>query len=66
MTPFVTKLESRKGSGDHMRDKTMKRRLMKTVLYAACALSPLAVVPAGPALAQSVTAPRGEIVLSIG
>jgi pilus assembly protein CpaC len=44
----------------------MNRRLMKTVLSAACALSPLAAVPAGPALAQSVTSPRSEIVLSIG
>ena len=44
----------------------MKRRLLKTVLTAACALSPLAAVPAGTALAQTVTAPRGEIVLSIG
>ena len=44
----------------------MKPRLFKTVLSAACALSPLAAVPAGPALAQSVTTPRGEIVLSIG
>jgi pilus assembly protein CpaC len=44
----------------------MKRRLLKTVLCAACALSPLAAVPAGPALAQAVTAPRSEIVLSIG
>lgn len=49
-----------------MRDKTMNRRLMKTVLSAACALAPLAAVPAGPALAQAVTAPRGEIVLSLG
>ena len=44
----------------------MKRRLFKTVLYAACALSPLAAVPAGQAFAQAVTAPRSEIVLSIG
>ena len=44
----------------------MNRRLLKTVLTTACALSPLAAVPAGPALAQSVTAPRSEIVLSIG
>jgi pilus assembly protein CpaC len=44
----------------------MKRRLLKTVLTAACALAPLAAVPAGPALAQAVTAPKGEIVLSIG
>jgi len=66
MTAFVTTPESRIGSGDHMRDQTMKPRLFKTVLCAACALSPLAAVPAGPALAQTVTAPRGEIVLSIG
>jgi pilus assembly protein CpaC len=44
----------------------MNRRLIKTVLTAACALSPLAAVPAGPALGQSITAPRGEIVLSLG
>jgi len=44
----------------------MKRRLLKTVLTAACALSPLAAVPAEPALAQAITPPRGEIVLSIG
>ena len=66
MTPFVTTPESRERSGDHMRDQTMNRRLFKTVLSAACALAPLAALPAGPALAQAVTAPRGEIVLSIG
>jgi pilus assembly protein CpaC len=44
----------------------MNRRLLKTVLTTACALSPLAAVSAGPALAQAVTAPRGEIVLSLG
>ena len=66
MTPFVTIPESRHQSGDHMRDQTMNRRLFKTVLSAACALAPLAALPAGPALAQAVTAPRGEIVLSIG
>jgi pilus assembly protein CpaC len=66
MNPFVTAPEGRNQRGNHMRDKTMKPRLFKTVLSAACALSPLAAVPAGPALAQSVTAPRGEIVLSIG
>ena len=43
----------------------MKRRLI-TVLTAACALSPLAAVPAGPALAQAVVSPAQEIVLSIG
>ena len=49
-----------------MRGKIMNRRLMKTALSAACALSPLVAIPAGPASAQSVTAPRSEIVLSIG
>jgi len=44
----------------------MNRRLIKTVLTAACALSPLVAVSAGPALGQSITAPRGEIVLSLG
>ena len=44
----------------------MNRRLIKTVLTAACALAPLAAVPAGPAFGQAVTAPRGEIVLSLG
>jgi len=49
-----------------MRGKIMNRRLMKTALSAACALSPLVAIPAGPASAQSVTAPRSEIVLSLG
>jgi len=44
----------------------MNRRLIKTVLTAACALSPLATLPSGPALAQTVIAPTQEIVLSIG
>jgi pilus assembly protein CpaC len=44
----------------------MKSRLTKTVLIAACALAPLAAVPAGPALAQAVTSPSQDIVLSIG
>jgi len=44
----------------------MNPRLFKTVLSAACALAPLTAVPAGPLQAQSVTAPRSEIVLSIG
>jgi pilus assembly protein CpaC len=36
------------------------------MLTAACALTPLAAVPAGPAQAQSVTSPAQDIVLSIG
>jgi pilus assembly protein CpaC len=44
----------------------MNSRLLKSVLTAACALAPLAVVPAGPVLAQSVTRPAQDLVLSIG
>lgn len=44
----------------------MKRRLSKTVLTLACALTPLAAVPAGQAVAQAITSPSQEIVLSIG
>jgi len=44
----------------------MKSRLTKTLLTAACALVPLAAVPAGPALAQAVINPSQDIVLSIG
>ncbi len=44
----------------------MKSRVMKTVLCAACALAPLAAVPAGQALAQAVISPAQDIALSIG
>lgn len=46
--------------------KTMKSRLFKTVLSAACALAPLAAVPAGPANAQTSVSPAQDVVLSIG
>jgi len=46
--------------------KTMKSRLFKTVLSAACALAPLAAVPAGTANAQTSVSPAQDIVLSIG
>ena len=48
------------------RGKTMKSRLLKSALIAACALAPLSGMPGGPALAQSVVAPGQTIVLSIG
>ena len=35
----------------------MQSRLIKTVLASACALAPLAMLPAAPALAQSTVAP---------
>ncbi len=44
----------------------MKSRLIKTVLTAACAVAPLAAVPAGTAQAQTVASPAQDIVLSIG
>jgi pilus assembly protein CpaC len=44
----------------------MKSRVMKTVLCAACALAPLAAVPAGQAVAQTVISPAQDIALSIG
>lgn len=43
----------------------MTSRLIKTVLSAACALAPLAMLPASPAQAQTVS-PAQDIVLSIG
>jgi pilus assembly protein CpaC len=49
-----------------MRGKTMNSRLLKSALIAACALAPLASVPAGPAMAQAVVSPAQDIVLSIG
>lgn len=48
------------------RGKTMQSRLYKTVLTAACALAPLAIVPAGAANAQSIVSPSQQLVLSIG
>ncbi|MEO6152180.1 MAG: type II and III secretion system protein family protein [Croceibacterium sp.] len=44
----------------------MNSRLLKSALSAACALAPLAALTAGPADAQSVTKPAGDLVLSIG
>ncbi|HEY6817163.1 MAG TPA: type II and III secretion system protein family protein [Croceibacterium sp.] len=45
---------------------TMKSRVIKTVLGAACALAPLGGLPAGPAAAQSAISPAQDIALSIG
>jgi pilus assembly protein CpaC len=47
------------------RGKTMKR-LITTLLTAACASVPLAFVPAEPVMAQSVTRPTQDIPLAIG
>jgi len=44
----------------------MNSRVMKSTLIAACAILPLATAPAGTALAQAITSPSQDIVLSIG
>jgi len=44
----------------------MKPRLFKTMLTAACAIAPLAIVSASPAAAQQVVRPSQDISLSIG
>ena len=44
----------------------MNSRLLKTALFAACALAPLAAAPSDQALAQSAVSPSQDIVLSIG
>ena len=48
------------------RGKTMNRRLTATLLSAACAVLPLATLPAAPANAQTVMRPAQDIVLSVG
>src|SRR5690606_23558351 len=63
----VGKAQIATAAGLEMRGKTMKSRVMKTVLCVTCALAPLAAVPAGPAVAQgSVISPAQDIALSIG
>ena len=54
-----------RSNGNVPKGKTMTSRLFKTVLSAACALAPLAIMPAAPAQAQTVR-PAQDIVLSIG
>lgn len=47
------------------RGNTMNRRLIHTLLTAACAVAPLGLMP-GTAAAQSVTRPAGDLAISIG
>lgn len=53
-------------TSDISKGKSMKRRLIHTLLTAACAVAPLAMLPAGVAYAQSVQRPANDVVLSIG
>ena len=49
------------------RGTTMNRRLIHSLLTAACAVAPLSLAPiAGQATAQSVTRPVGDLALSVG
>jgi pilus assembly protein CpaC len=66
MTIANTSKRRNTASDTKMRGNTMNSRLLKSTLIAACALAPLASVPAGPAMAQSVVSPAQDIVLSIG
>jgi pilus assembly protein CpaC len=66
MTAFSHASSAARASESKSRGNTMKSRLTKTVLIAACALAPLAAVPAEPAAAQAVTSPAQDVVLSIG
>ncbi len=42
------------------------KRFLRTMMLAACAAAPLALVPAAPAMAQAVTRPSQDVNLSIG
>ena len=66
MTTTIPAFRSAKSAATHSRGKTMHKRILKTVLTAACALAPLALVPAGQAHAQAVVSPSQDLVLSIG
>ena len=44
----------------------MNRRLVSTLMTAACAIAPLGMIAASPAQAQSVARPANDITLSIG
>ena len=49
-----------------LKGKTMHKRLFKSVLCAAAAITPLALMPNSIAQAQSTIAPAGDLVISIG
>src|SRR5688500_19026722 len=66
MTIASTNKRHSKASDTKTRGIKRNSRLLKSALIAACATAPLASVPAGPAMAQSVISPAQDIVLSIG
>jgi pilus assembly protein CpaC len=60
--PFTTRI----ANDANRKGKAMNRRLVTTLLSAACAVAPLALVPVGQAHAQSVQRPANDITISIG
>ena len=66
MNPTFTTPANTAGHRAAARGKTMNRRLITTLLTAACAVAPLSLVPAQSAQAQSVARPANDLVLSIG
>ena len=48
------------------RGTKMNRRLIHSLLTAACAVAPLSLAPAGQATAQSVTRPAGDLDVALG
>jgi pilus assembly protein CpaC len=65
MTILNSNSSARRDAG-HSRGNTMNRRLIKTLLTAACAVAPLSLMPASPLTAQSVTRPTTDLALSVG
>lgn len=61
-----TRLHATMAQGNETRGKTMKRRLIATVMSATCAILPIAAVPVAPASAQAIIRPASDIVLSVG
>src|SRR5690606_14254863 len=61
-----TRLHATMAQGNETRGKTMKRRLIATVMSATCAILPIAAVPVSPASAQAIIRPASDIVLSVG
>ena len=71
MTGTTSNRTATRAAGAVSRGITMNRRLIHSLLTAACAVAPLSLAPmagstAGLATAQSVTRPAGDLALSVG
>lgn len=65
MITFDHQISKRRGAAVS-RGNMMNRRLIKTMLTAACAVAPLSLMPTNTVTAQSVTSPTTDLALSIG